>query len=167
MCTLCSYFNLWVFRSLNYRGKLCRLSRYTIYFRLNITMEISSRFDELKSTANTAPTSGGFRGTPPYGPKFFQFHAVFRKIRQNHMLAPPSEGWRPLLRGILDQPLSYKQLMKYLFDLLFTPSWADTPRQTPPGRHPPADTPRQTALGRHPLGRHPLLADIPSCRHLP
>ena len=25
----------------------------------------------------------------PYGPKFSQFHAVFRKIWQNHMLAPP------------------------------------------------------------------------------
>ena len=42
MCTLCSYFNIWVFHSLNYRGQLCRLS------------EISSRFDELKSTAKTA-----------------------------------------------------------------------------------------------------------------
>ena len=27
----------------------------------------------------------------PYGPKFSQFHAGFRKIWQNHMLAPP---WR-------------------------------------------------------------------------
>ena len=26
---------------------------------------------------------------PPWGPKFFQFHAVFGKIRQNRMLAPP------------------------------------------------------------------------------
>ena len=35
---------------------------------------------------------------PPRGPKFSQFHAVFRKIWQNHMLAPlPPEGWRPLL----------------------------------------------------------------------
>ena len=25
------------------------------------------------------------------GPKFFQFHAVFWKISQNHMLAPPGE----------------------------------------------------------------------------
>ena len=29
---------------------------------------------------------------PPYGPKFSQFHAVFRKIWQNHMLAPPPMG---------------------------------------------------------------------------
>ena len=26
---------------------------------------------------------------PPWGSEFFQFHAVFRKIWQNHMLAPP------------------------------------------------------------------------------
>ena len=45
-------------------------------------------------------------GAPPsYGPKFSQFHTVFHKIWQNHMLAPPLEGWRPLLRGILDPPL--------------------------------------------------------------
>ena len=31
------------------------------------------------------PRSGGFRRAP----KFFQFHAVFGKIWQNHMLAPP------------------------------------------------------------------------------
>ena len=53
--------------------------------------------------------SGGFRGgapgtRPPHGPKFSQFHAVFRKIWQNHMLATPLEGWRPLLRGILGRP---------------------------------------------------------------
>ena len=28
----------------------------------------------------------------PHGPKFSQFHAVFRKIWQNHMLAPPPTG---------------------------------------------------------------------------
>ena len=38
----------------------------------------------------------GFRGAPParalpYSPKCSQFHAVFRKFWQNHMLAPP---WR-------------------------------------------------------------------------
>ena len=32
---------------------------------------------------------------PPIGPKFSQFHAVFRKIWQNRMLAPPLEGWPP------------------------------------------------------------------------
>ena len=33
----------------------------------------------------------GARGTPPRMSKFFQFHAVFRKIWQNRMLAPPGE----------------------------------------------------------------------------
>ena len=28
-------------------------------------------------------------GAPPYGPNFSQFYAVFRKMWQNHMLAPP------------------------------------------------------------------------------
>ena len=28
---------------------------------------------------------------PPRGSKFFQFHAVFEKIWQNRMLAPPGE----------------------------------------------------------------------------
>ena len=32
---------------------------------------------------------GAPRCAPPYGLKFSQFHAVFRKIWQNHMLAPP------------------------------------------------------------------------------
>ena len=42
--------------------------------------------------------SGGSKGAhvpcSPWGSKFFQFHAVFGKIWQNHMLAPP-KGWRP------------------------------------------------------------------------
>ena len=29
---------------------------------------------------------------PPNNPKFSQFHAVFRKIWQNHMLVPPPTG---------------------------------------------------------------------------
>ena len=48
----------------------------------------------------------GARGTcAPPGPKFFQFHAVFGKIWQNHMLASPLGSWRPLLGEILDPPL--------------------------------------------------------------
>ena len=42
---------------------------------------------------------------PPWGPKIFQFHAVFGKIWQNRMLAPPLGSWRPLLGEILDPPL--------------------------------------------------------------
>ena len=67
------------------------------------------RMDGYRSQRNDSPwgyrSSGRFRGRPPHGPKFSQFHAVFRKIWQNHMLATPLEGWRPLLRGILDPPL--------------------------------------------------------------
>ena len=47
----------------------------------------------------------GVRGTPSPRPKFFQFHAVFGKIWQNRMLAPPLGSWRPLLGEILDPPL--------------------------------------------------------------
>ena len=32
---------------------------------------------------------------PPYGPKFSQFHAVFQKIWQNHMLASSPRGLSP------------------------------------------------------------------------
>ena len=32
---------------------------------------------------------------PPYGPKFSQFRAIFRKIWQNHMLAPPPRAGAP------------------------------------------------------------------------
>ena len=43
--------------------------------------------------------SGGFRGArggaPPWASKFFRFHAVFGKIWQNRMLAPPLGSWRP------------------------------------------------------------------------
>ena len=47
--------------------------------------------------------SGGSKGgapgaCPPYGPKFSQFHTVFRKIWQNRMLAPPPP------RGLVPPP---------------------------------------------------------------
>ena len=49
---------------------------------------------------------------PPWGSKFFQFHAVFGKIWQNRMLAPPLESWRPLLGEILDPPLLWALVAK-------------------------------------------------------
>ena len=36
---------------------------------------------------------------PPWGSKFFQFHAVFRKFWRNHMLAPPPGELAPPPRG--------------------------------------------------------------------
>ena len=47
-----------------------------------------------------ADLRGGARDTrPPWGPKFFQFHAVFGKIWQNLMLAPPPGELAPPPRG--------------------------------------------------------------------
>ena len=42
---------------------------------------------------------------PPWGSKFFQFHAVFGKIWQNRVWVPPLGSWCPLLGEILDPPL--------------------------------------------------------------
>ena len=68
-------------------------------------LEMSSR----SRFKNLVQGSGGLGwAPPPHGPKFSQFHAVFRKIWQNHMLAPPwrvgapsyGESWtRPCKRG--------------------------------------------------------------------
>ena len=52
---------------------------------------------------------GGRRGhapPPPRAPKFFRFHAVFRKIWQNHMLAPSWGVGAPPPGEILDPPLA-------------------------------------------------------------
>ena len=60
-------------------------------------------------------SKGGARGTrPPRGPRFFQFHAVFGKIWQNRMLAPPLGSWRPLLGEILDPPLIGSRLQRVI-----------------------------------------------------
>ena len=71
---------------------------------------------------------------PSPRPKFSQFHAVFWKIWQNHMLAPQLEGWHPLLRGILDLPLvthltAQKQMLPQTLRVigpLFNPSVWDS-----------------------------------------
>ena len=54
-----------------------------------------------------AGLKGGTRDArpSPWGSKFFQFHAVFGEIWQNHMLAPPSRVGAPDLGEILDPPL--------------------------------------------------------------
>ena len=48
-------------------------------------------FSPLKSELPVADL-GGTLACTPYGPKCSQFHTVFRKIWQNHMLAPPPMG---------------------------------------------------------------------------
>ena len=53
-------------------------------------------FNDLLRLNFTSGGSKGDRGTPA-GSKLFKFHAVFGKIRQNHMLASPLEGWCPHL----------------------------------------------------------------------
>ena len=50
---------------------------------------------------------GDLGAPPPTAQNFLNFMQFFRKIWQNHMLAPPLEGWRPLLRRILDPPLPW------------------------------------------------------------
>ena len=45
------------------------------------------------------PSSGGSKA-PHYGPTFSQFHAVFRKVWQNHMLPHFSGGLDPLDKRI-------------------------------------------------------------------
>ena len=76
---------------------------------------------------------------PPHGPKFSQFHAVFRKIWQNHVLASP-ESWRPLLRGILDPPLKLyliSNALRSMRSLALQPSEASSlqPNSRPSALH--------------------------------
>ena len=64
----------------------------------SLTILIITHVERIKSSVcgfYTTLYSGGSKGgceghvPPPWGPKFFQFHAVFGKIWQNCMLAPP------------------------------------------------------------------------------
>ena len=72
----------------------------------------------LACTVISGGSKGGRRGRapPPWGSKFFRFHAVFGKFWQNRMLAPPG-SWRPLLGEILDLPLVILRLYAILFEL--------------------------------------------------
>ena len=114
--------------------------------------EISSRFDELKSTANTAHTSGRLRGrTPgrPLRPKIFSISFSFsQNWAKTYMLAPPSEGWRPHTGNPGSAPV-IQSTHKCIYLIYYLP----LPRQTPPRE----DSPRQTPpLDIHPLGQTPL-----------
>ena len=69
--------------------------------------------------------SGGSKGgcegwVPPWGSKFFLFHAVFGEIWQNRMLAPPPGSWHPLLGEILDPPLVVIERKFYLHFYKYT-----------------------------------------------
>ena len=73
---------------------------------LPVPQRTSTKCEECHVFSSGGSKGGGREGrAPPRGPKFFRFHAVFGKIWQNRMLAPPLGSWRPLLGEILDPPL--------------------------------------------------------------
>ena len=49
-------------------------------------------FSESIQFLSLADLGGAPPARPPYGPKCSQFHAVFRKMWQNHMLVRPPPG---------------------------------------------------------------------------
>ena len=54
------------------------------------TLCITEKLDYIARDVRSGGSKGGARDArPPWGPKFFQFHAVFGKFWQNRMLAPP------------------------------------------------------------------------------
>ena len=57
------------------------------------------KFNWTNEAANMLGVADLGGAPPPHGPKFSQFHAVFWKILQNRILAPPPEGRRPLPTG--------------------------------------------------------------------
>ena len=74
-----------------------------------------------------ADLGGGAPGArPPYGPKFSQFHAVFREIWQNHMLAPPPGGLTP---PPTDNPGSAPDNHNHYFAETFVRMTLSTPHQ--------------------------------------
>ena len=151
-----------------------------VYYHYSAIADVSR---EIRS-----PFSGGFRGcprlVPPYGPKFSQFHAVFRRIWQNHMLPPPTGELAPPPTGNPGSAPAFVvyRLLVYLSHFHRSSYWpqrscgqgnvfthvcdsvnggvseAEPPLgQTPQSRHPPgADTPLGTDT--------PLGADTPQVR---
>ena len=64
--------------------------RETCYFSCNLTywyQTVTLNFSPPYTVADLRGGAGDVR--PPWGSKFFQFHAVFGKFWQNRMLAPP------------------------------------------------------------------------------
>ena len=94
ICIFCKDFSYWLLKdkfAFHYHLELCENKNFHIFERLH----------------SVAGLRGSTRDVPSPGPKFFQFHAVFGKIWQNCMLVPPLGSWRPLLREILDPPLTF------------------------------------------------------------
>ena len=56
---------------------------------LNLILSNKLNFTNQSCIAISGGSKGCTPGVPPYGPKFSQFHAVFWKKCQSHMLAPP------------------------------------------------------------------------------
>ena len=83
-----------------------RTTQVVLWTARNILHRILYINYECKTQTRAVADLRGARGThaPSPGSKFFQLHAVFKKIWQNRMLAPPG-SWRPLLGEILDPPL--------------------------------------------------------------
>ena len=77
---------------------------------------------KLPTTQNSGGSNPG--ALPHYGPKFSQFHAVFGKILQNRMLAPPpgglaspptrNPGSAPAKDGISVNYLSFTSTIKFI-----------------------------------------------------
>ena len=75
----------------------------------------------LDQESDTRPSgSGGSKGAlparAPLRPKVFSFSCSFwENLAKSYVGTPLSEGWRPLLRGILDLPLSKSAFLNEQF----------------------------------------------------
>ena len=66
-----------------------------------------------KMSLNSGGSKGGVRDAcPPWGPKFFQFHAVFGKIWRNRMLVPPGCILNGSVRGRVSSSNLYSEVSK-------------------------------------------------------
>ena len=62
-----------------------------VVFLINNVIGKTSKIHVYFCVNSSGGSKGGARDVSPLGSKFFQFHAVFGKIWQNLMLAPPGE----------------------------------------------------------------------------
>ena len=79
---------------------------FTPQFVNNLSVQIWQMSSWMWYRSSGRSKGGSSWHMPPHGLKYSHFHAFFRKIWLNSMLAPPlPEGRCPLLRGILEPPL--------------------------------------------------------------